>query len=101
MYERKIPVRIGNSRPWSDDKYIDPFDYWIVEKDVDEKDSWVKQPKIKEYFYEYSLEDREPRIQRYPREYAPRYQVQNRRKTENLSIGDTAQLDSFLAEFVK
>lgn len=86
----------------SDDKYIDPFvDYWTVGKDVDEEDSWVKQPKIKEYFYEYSLEDGEPRIQRYPREHTPRYPVQNRHKIENLSIGDTAQLDSFLAEFVK
>ena len=92
----------GNSRPLSDDKYIDPFvDYWTIEKYVDEEGSWVKQPKIKEYFYEYSLEDREPKIQRYPREYTQRYPVQNRRKIENLSIGDTAQLDSFLAEFVK
>lgn len=91
-----------NSRPWSDSKYIDPFeDYWIVEEDVDEKDSWGKQPKIAEYFYEYSLGDREPRIQRCLREYAPRYQVQKRRKDESLSIGDTAQLDSFLAGFVK
>lgn len=71
---------VWKANPWDDELYADER-MWITD---------IFEPKTTQY-----TEDRD----RYPK-FAPRRNNQQNRR-EELQVGDTTQLDSFLADFVK